>query len=113
MQLNLKTKLISTEGKPLVEVIRNESNEEVVKEVQLKNVIILALRQPLEGEKDKNIKDSDFLILCKFLGDKEIVELESEEVARIKTKCSAIYDCFVAGQIGLILEGKKLELVFN
>jgi hypothetical protein len=111
MILNLKTtKLISTSGEQLVEVFLDENKQEVKKEVQLKNLIILALRQPIEGEKEKSIKDKDFLILCKFLGDSETIELESEDISRIKEKCSYMFDCFVSGQIGLILEGKPLKI---
>jgi hypothetical protein len=109
MQLNLKTKLLSVEGSPLLDITYNEKNEKVEKEVSLKNLIILALRQPIEGEKEKSIKDSDFLILCKFLVTNDLVELTSEDISRIKLKSSYFFDCFVAGQIGLILEDKPLQ----
>jgi hypothetical protein len=108
MKVNLSTQLKTIEGTPLTEAVQLKSGEIEEREVKLKNLIVLSLRNQGESKIPKEQKDKDFLTLLKFIGEKEEIELEVEEVSRIIEKSSEVYDCFIAGQIRYILEGKTL-----
>lgn len=110
MKINLKTtKLISIKGETLQEQVVNEKGDVLsVKDIELKDLLTRALTH-VTKEDERTTKEKDFEILLKIFNAKEdILDLESEQISRLKTKVSMIYDPWIMGQINLILEGKTI-----
>jgi hypothetical protein len=116
MKLNFNELEIYT---PEGEVMQQQNKSGQLEKVNIKDILILALRGTLESDKNKNLKElqnEDFKILCKFIGNHQIeIDLSSEDVSRIKEKLAPITDPWTYGQISMILEGdfSKLKEMFQ
>lgn len=114
MKINFSEVKIYT---PNGEVMQQQNKSGDLEDVNIKDILILALRGVLESDKNKNMKElqnDDFKILCKFIGTNQEIELSSEDSTRIKEKLAPITDPWTFGQISMILEGdyQKLKEMF-
>lgn len=112
MKINFKeTKIYTPDG----EVMRQQGKSGILEgDVDVKDILITAMRQILESDRGKNAKDvqnEDFKILCKLITPQPSVELSSEDVSRIKEKLAQITDPWTYGQISMILEGEYDKLL--
>jgi hypothetical protein len=112
MKINFSTAEIYT---PNGEVMQQQNKSGELEKINIKDILILALRGVLESDKSKNAKDTqaeDFKILCKLIGPQEMeVDLSSEDVSRIKEKLAPITDAWTYGQVCMILEGEQEKLL--
>lgn len=112
MKVELLTPIISIAGEQMKEQTQDENGKVLTsKDVIAKDLFLRALTITTEKEETAANKALDFAMAVKVIQCKEsIIDLESAEQERLKTKISKIYDAWVMGQLHLLLEGKKLEL---
>jgi hypothetical protein len=109
MKLNLETELRTMDGNPLYENVITDGIT-VKKNITVAVVLRAALTQTLQDDTRKD-KEIDFTIMTKIITCKgNSIELESEDIIRLKTKIYKLYDAWVSGCMELILEGKKLPI---
>lgn len=102
MKINLKTKIKSLEGK----VMQQDVNG-VLADVEIKNLFLIALQQESNSD-SMDTKRKAFELMVSLSSSKDSVEMKSEDVTLLKTKCYNSFNSLVAGQLELILEGKEI-----
>lgn len=109
MKIKLTNQLKSISGEVLTETYSKngvQTTDEVTVGVALKT----ALTTPIEGDTRKD-KEQDFTIISKILTAKNHeIELNADEISRLKIKIYKMYDAWVSGCMDLILEGKQLPV---
>jgi hypothetical protein len=112
MKVNLKTPLLSIKGEPMKEQeVDAQGNVTSTKEIEVKELLLRALTITTKKDEERSNKEKYFALAVKVLQHKEdVIDLESDEVSRIKEKCAEVFDIWVMGQLFLILEGKTLEI---
>jgi DNA mismatch repair ATPase MutS len=112
MKVNLKAPLLSIKGEPMKEQeLDAKGNVISSKETEVKELLLRALTITTKKDEERSTKEKYFALAVKILQHKEdVIDLESDEVARIKEKCAEVFDIWAMGQLFLILEGKPLEI---
>jgi hypothetical protein len=103
MKIDFTKVLGSPNGVPMVEVVKNESGEEVRKELTL---LTIAQNSLLNGDKLTATQKYERYKLMLKLEDKD-VDLSIEDVKTIKDAIGESYNIWVVGVAWDILEGKK------
>ena len=109
MRIKLDKQLKLMTGEVMTETYLKNGNE-VTEEVTVAVVLRAALTTPMEGDNRKD-KEMDFTIISKILtAEANQVELNSDEISRLKDKIYKMYDSWISGCMDLILEGKELPV---
>lgn len=106
MKVNLKTKIKNLDGTVIKQDVK-EGEAITSKEVEVKNLLIMALQADTETD-SMDTKRKVFELMVAITSAKNEVELKSEEITIIKTRCYKIFSSLVAGQLELIMEGKEI-----
>ncbi len=112
MKVEFLTPIISITGEQMKEQTQDDNGQVVSsKNLIAKDLFLRALTVTVEKEETPANKALDFAMSVKVLQcKKDVIDLESSEQERLKTKISKVYDAWIMGQLHLLLEGKKLEL---
>lgn len=111
MIINLKTKLRTSNFEDMKEPIVKEDGTKEQVDVKISNLFMLALRNGYNEQKgDKEgTKAKDYEIEVKIILAKDgEVDLEPEEIVRLKNLSERIFDSFIYGQLSTILGGKEI-----
>lgn len=109
MRIKLDKQLKSMTGEVMTETYLKNGNQ-VTDEITVAVVLRAALTQPIDGDTRKD-KELDFIIISKILtAEASQVELNSDEISRLKDKIYKMYDSWISGCMDLILEGKELPV---
>lgn len=105
MKINLKTKIKNLDGTVIKQDVK-EGSTVTSKEVEVKNLLIMALQADAETD-SMDTKRRVFELMVAISTAKNELDIKSEDVTIIKTRCYKIFSSLVAGQLELILEGKE------
>lgn len=106
MKINLKTKLKNLDGTVIKQDIK-EGSTVTTKEVEVKSLLLMALQSESDGD-TMDSKRKAFELMIALTAAKNDIEIKSEDITLLKSKCYKLFSSLVAGQLELILEGKEI-----
>ncbi len=103
MKINFSTPLTSLTGEPLEEL---KSDGKTKKPILLRDVAINALMSLTENDKNMSgtEKNSRYMLGMKLVSQSDVIELEVEEVAKIKELIGKVYLPVIVGIAWQLLE---------